>query len=70
MNQFLHVGSLDGEALIEMNNVAVGYLTPNTADLCAFPPLMPVQVVTVETIPATAPATEAKPAPVAPAPRS
>ena len=71
MNQFLHVGSLDGEAMIEMNNVAVGYLTPNTATLCTYPPLMPMQVISIQVGPLPADATTgADTAPVITAPRS
>ena len=55
MHQFQHVGSLDGEAMIEMNNVAVGYLTPNTASLCVYPPLMPMQVVVIDVTTAPTP---------------
>lgn len=50
MHQFLHVGALDGEAMIELNNVAVGYLIPTAQQPCVYPPQMPVQIVAVEVL--------------------
>lgn len=61
MSQFLHVGSLDGGAIVEMNNVAVGYLTSYASETCMYVPLVPVQVVSIDPFPAQ-PESAVKPA--------
>ena len=52
MNYNQGVGSLDGRALIEMNNLAVGYFPAETREFWVYPPPVPVQPpMTLEQLP-------------------
>ena len=43
----IYAGCLDGEKLIEMNNLSLGYFPPQITDPGLYPAPMPVQVVPV-----------------------
>jgi len=44
MQPFVYPGCIDGESLIHMNNLAVGYLPSKGSEVGVFPSPMPVPV--------------------------